>query len=96
MPGEIILGSDSHTRIWLARCVWGACRRSEWLRSGQRGGTMAARPESHEDRVNRNMAVGVSSKFLSQTVGVGALMVESIFIEFYGPALSALSLDSRA
>jgi 3-isopropylmalate/(R)-2-methylmalate dehydratase large subunit len=99
LPGELVLGSDSHTPHfgWLGAFGAGVGR-SEIAALWATGELWMRVPESVKVVVEGVWAPGVTAKDfclrLFQDYGVEGGIYQSI--EFSGPAISALSLDSRA
>lgn len=99
LPGELILGSDSHTPHfgWLGAFGAGVGR-SEVAALWATGQLWLRVPESMKVVLTGEWPVGVQAKdfclYLMGKYGVEGGIYMSI--EFSGPALSALSLDSRA
>jgi homoaconitate hydratase family protein len=98
LPGELILGSDSHTTHfgWLGAFGAGVGR-SEMAAIWATGELWLRVPESMKVVVTGAWPVGVTAKDFCLKL-IGDLGVEGgiyMSIEFSGPAISALSLDSR-
>jgi 3-isopropylmalate/(R)-2-methylmalate dehydratase large subunit len=99
LPGELILGSDSHTTHfgWLGAFGAGVGR-SEMAAIWATGELWLRVPESMKVVLTGEWPVGVTAKDFCLRL-IGDLGVEGgiyMSIEFSGPALSALSLESRA
>jgi homoaconitate hydratase family protein len=99
LPGELILGSDSHTTHfgWLGAFGAGVGR-SEMAAIWATGELWLRVPESMKVVVTGEWPVGVTAKDFCLRL-IGDLGVEGgiyMSIEFSGPAISALSLESRA
>src|SRR5579859_782800 len=99
LPGELVLGSDSHTTHfgWLGAFGAGVGR-SEMAAIWATGELWLRVPESMKIVVEGEWPRGVTAKDLCLTL-IGDLGVDGgvyMSIEFSGPAISALSLDSRA
>ncbi len=99
LPGELILGADSHTTHfgWLG--AFGAgIGRSEAAALWATGELWLRVPESMKVVVTGEWPMGVTAKDFCLKL-IGDLGVEGgiyMSIEFHGEAISALSLDSRA
>jgi len=99
LPGETILGSDSHTTHfgWLG--AFGAgIGRSEVAALWATGELWLRVPESMKVVATGEWPVGVTAKDFCLRI-MGDLGVDGgiyMSIEFHGPAISALSLESRA
>lgn len=99
LPGELILGSDSHTPHfgWLGAFGAGVGR-SEMAAIWATGELWLRVPESMKVVLTGEWPVGVTAKDFCLRL-IGDLGVEGgiyMSIEFSGPAISTLSLDSRA
>jgi homoaconitate hydratase family protein len=99
LPGELILGSDSHTTHfgWLGAFGAGVGR-SEMAAIWATGELWLRVPESMKVVLTGEWPVGVTAKDFCLRL-MGDLGVEGgiyMSIEFSGPAISALSLESRA
>jgi 3-isopropylmalate/(R)-2-methylmalate dehydratase large subunit len=99
LPGELILGADSHTTHfgWLGAFGAGVGR-SEMAAIWATGELWMRVPESMKVVVSGEWPAGVTAKDFSLRL-MGDLGVEGgiyMSIEFSGPAISALSLASRA
>src|SRR5436190_7377173 len=99
LPGELVLGSDSHTTHfgWLGAFGAGVGR-SEMAAIWATGELWLRVPESMKVVVTGEWPAGVTAKDFCLRL-MGDLGVEGgiyMSIEFYGPAISALSLESRA
>ncbi len=99
LPGELILGSDSHTTHfgWLGAFGAGVGR-SEMAAIWATGELWLRVPESMKVVVTGEWPVGVTAKDFCLKL-IGDLGVDGgiyMSIEFHGPAISALSLESRA
>lgn len=99
LPGELILGADSHTTHfgWLGAFGAGVGR-SEVAALWATGELWLRVPESMKVTLTGEWPRGVTAKDLCIRL-IGDLGVEGgiyMSIEFHGPAVSALSLDSRA
>jgi homoaconitate hydratase family protein len=99
LPGELILGSDSHTTHfgWLGAFGAGVGR-SEMAAIWATGELWLRVPESMKVVLTGEWPVGVTAKDFCLRL-IGDLGVEGgiyMSIEFSGPAISALSLESRA
>jgi len=99
LPGELILGADSHTTHYGWLGAFGAgVGRSEVAALWATGELWLRVPESMKVVVTGEWPVGVTSKDFCLRL-IGDLGVEGgiyMSIEFSGPAISALSLASRA
>jgi homoaconitate hydratase family protein len=99
LPGELILGADSHTTHYGWLGAFGAgVGRSEIAAIWATGELWLRVPESMKIVVTGEWPVGVTSKDFCLRL-IGDLGVEGgiyMSIEFSGPAISALSLASRA
>jgi 3-isopropylmalate/(R)-2-methylmalate dehydratase large subunit len=99
LPGELILGSDSHTPHfgWLGAFGAGVGR-SEMAAIWATGELWLRVPESMKIVLTGNWPIGVTSKdFCLRLIGdLGADGGIYMSIEFSGPALTSLSLSSRA
>lgn len=98
LPGELVLGSDSHTTHfgWLGAFGAGVGR-SEMAAIWATGELWLRVPESMKIVVEGEWPRGVTAKDLCLKI-IGDLGVDGgvyMSIEFSGPAISALSLDSR-
>jgi len=99
LPGEVILGSDSHTTHfgWLGAFGAGVGR-SEVAAIWATGELWLRVPESMKVVVMGEWPAGVTAKDFCLRL-MGDLGVDGgiyMSIEFHGPAISALSLESRA
>ncbi len=99
LPGEVILGSDSHTTHfgWLGAFGAGVGR-SEMAAIWATGELWLRVPESMKVVVTGDWPQGVTAKDFCLKL-MGDLGVDGgiyMSIEFSGPAISALSLESRA
>src|SRR5450432_831566 len=99
LPGELILGSDSHTTHfgWLGAFGAGVGR-SEMAAIWATGELWLRVPESMKVVVTGEWPEGVTAKDFCLKL-IGDLGVDGgiyMSIEFHGPAISALSLESRA
>ncbi len=99
LPGELILGSDSHTTHfgWLGAFGAGVGR-SEMAAIWATGELWLRVPESMKVVVTGEWPVGINAKDFCLRL-IGDLGVEGgiyMSVEFSGPAISALSLESRA
>jgi 3-isopropylmalate/(R)-2-methylmalate dehydratase large subunit len=99
LPGELILGSDSHTTHfgWLGAFGAGVGR-SEMAAIWATGELWLRVPESMKVVLTGEWPVGVTAKDFCLRL-IGDLGVEGgiyMSIEFSGPGISALSLESRA
>src|SRR5207237_4801123 len=99
LPGELILGSDSHTTHfgWLGAFGAGVGR-SEVAAIWATGELWLRVPESMKVVVTGEWPAGVTAKDFCLRL-MGDLGVDGgiyMSIEFHGPAISALSLESRA
>jgi 3-isopropylmalate/(R)-2-methylmalate dehydratase large subunit len=99
LPGELILGADSHTTHfgWLGALGAGVGR-SEVAALWATGELWLRVPESMKVTLTGAWPLGVTAKDFCLKL-IGDLGVEGgiyMAIEFDGPALAALSLDSRA
>jgi 3-isopropylmalate/(R)-2-methylmalate dehydratase large subunit len=99
VPGDLVLGSDSHTTHfgWLGAFGAGVGR-SEMAAIWATGELWLRVPESMKVIMEGEWPVGVTAKDFCLRL-IGDLGVEGgiyMSIEFSGPALSALSLESRA
>ncbi|MCC7450823.1 MAG: 3-isopropylmalate dehydratase large subunit, partial [Anaerolineae bacterium] len=99
LPGELILGSDSHTTHfgWLGAFGAGVGR-SEMAAIWATGELWLRVPESMKVVMTGEWPAGVTSKDFCLRL-IGDLGVDGgiyMSVEFSGPALSALSLESRA
>lgn len=99
LPGELILGSDSHTPHfgWLGAFGAGVGR-SEVAAIWATGELWLRVPESMKIVVTGEWPRGVTAKDFCLKV-IGDMGVDGgiyMSVEFSGPAISALSLDSRA
>ncbi|MBX3084597.1 MAG: 3-isopropylmalate dehydratase large subunit [Anaerolineae bacterium] len=99
LPGNLVLGSDSHTPHfgWLGAFGAGVGR-SEVAALWATGELWLRVPESMKVVVTGTWPRGVTSKDFCLRL-IGDLGVEGgiyMSIEFHGPAISALSLESRA
>src|SRR5258707_4877779 len=99
LPGELILGSDSHTTHfgWLGAFGAGVGR-SEMAAIWGTGELWLRVPESMKVVVTGEWPVGVTAKDFCLKL-IGDLGVDGgiyMSIEFHGPAITALSLESRA
>ncbi len=99
LPGELILGADSHTTHYGWLGAFGAgVGRSEMAAIWATGELWMRVPESMKVVVTGEWPAGVTTKDFSLRV-IGDLGVEGgiyMSVEFSGPAISALSLASRA
>jgi 3-isopropylmalate/(R)-2-methylmalate dehydratase large subunit len=99
LPGEMILGADSHTTHYGWLGAFGAgVGRSEVAALWATGELWLRVPESMKVVVTGEWPFGVTSKDFCLRL-IGDLSVEGgiyMSIEFSGPAISALSLASRA
>ncbi len=99
LPGELILGADSHTTHYGWFGAFGAgVGRSEVAAIWATGELWMRVPESMKIVATGEWPVGVTAKDFSLRV-IGDRGVEGgiyMSIEFHGPAISALSLASRA
>ncbi len=99
LPGELILGADSHTTHygWLG-ALGAGIGRSEVAALWATGELWLRVPESMKVVLTGEWPVGVTAKDFCIKL-IGDLGVEGgiyMSVEFHGPAVSALSLDSRA
>jgi 3-isopropylmalate/(R)-2-methylmalate dehydratase large subunit len=99
LPGELILGSDSHTTHfgWLGAFGAGVGR-SEMAAIWATGELWLRVPESMKVTVTGEWPAWVTAKDFCLRL-MGDLGVEGgiyMSVEFHGPAISALSLESRA
>ncbi|HRE46433.1 MAG TPA: 3-isopropylmalate dehydratase large subunit [Aggregatilineales bacterium] len=99
LPGELILGSDSHTPHfgWLG-ALGAGIGRSEVAALWATGELWLRVPESMKVTVSGTWQPGVTAKDFCLKL-IGDLGVDGgiyMSIEFHGAAISALSLDSRA
>ncbi|MHB8626613.1 MAG: 3-isopropylmalate dehydratase large subunit [Aggregatilineales bacterium] len=99
LPGELVLGSDSHTTHfgWLGAFGAGVGR-SEMAAIWATGELWLRVPESMKVVVDGEWPRGVTAKDFCLKL-IGDLGVDGgvyMSIEFSGPAISALSLDSRS
>jgi 3-isopropylmalate/(R)-2-methylmalate dehydratase large subunit len=99
LPGELILGADSHTTHygWLG-ALGAGIGRSEVAALWATGELWLRVPESMKVVLTGEWPVGVTAKDFCIKL-IGDLGVEGgiyMSVEFHGPAISALSLDSRA
>jgi len=99
LPGELILGADSHTTHYGWLGAFGAgIGRSEVAALWATGELWMRVPESMKVVLTGEWPAGVTAKDFCIKL-IGDLGVEGgiyMSIEFHGPAVSALSLDSRA
>lgn len=99
LPGQTVLGSDSHTPHfgWLGAFAAGVGR-SEMAAIWATGELWLRVPDSIRIHLSGDWPTGVTAKdFCLRLIGdQGADAGIYLSIEFTGPALSALSLDSRA
>ncbi len=99
LPGEIVLGSDSHTTHAGAMGAFGAgIGRSEMASLWALGNIWLMVPESFKIVVRGRLPVGVFAKDLALHV-IGNLGADAgiyMSVEWHGEAIDALSLDERA
>ncbi|MBI1802548.1 MAG: 3-isopropylmalate dehydratase large subunit [Chloroflexi bacterium] len=99
LPGDLVIGADSHTPHfgWLGACGVGVGR-SEMAAVWATGELWLRVPESVRIMVDGALPFGVTAKDLALKI-IGDLGADGgtyQSIEFSGPAIEALSLDSRA
>jgi 3-isopropylmalate/(R)-2-methylmalate dehydratase large subunit len=97
-PGYVVLGADSHSTHYGALGAFGAgIGRSEVAAIWATGSIWLRVPESIRITVTGNLGEWVSSKDLALHI-IGALGADAgtyASVEFHGPAISALSMESR-
>jgi len=98
LPGQLILGADSHTTHfgWLGAFGAGVGR-SEMAAIWATGELWLRVPESLKITVNGNLPPGVTSKDLCLKI-IGDLGADGglyYSVEFHGPAIEAMSVESR-
>jgi 3-isopropylmalate dehydratase large subunit len=97
-PGYVVLGADSHSTHYGALGAFGAgIGRSEVAAIWATGGIWLRVPESIKITVTGQLSEWVSAKDLALHI-VGTLGADAgtyASVEFHGPAISALSMESR-
>jgi 3-isopropylmalate/(R)-2-methylmalate dehydratase large subunit len=97
-PGDVVLGADSHSTHYGALGAFGAgVSRSEVAALWATGRIWLRVPESIKVTVNGQLDEWVSAKDMALHI-IGALGADAgtyASVEFHGPAISALSMESR-
>ena len=98
LPGDLILGADSHTVTCGALNLFATGVGSSDLAAAMLTGKLWLRvPESIRVELTGDRAAGVSAKDvgLAMVAAIGAEGANYAALEFHGPALAALSLEER-
>ena len=99
LPGEVVLGSDSHTpHAGVMGAFAAGIGRTEMASIWAIGGLWLRVPESMKITVSGKLGEGVTSKDLALTV-IGKLKADAAIymsVEWYGEAISDLPLSQRA